>query len=82
MATFLSDLRHGIRTFLRDRGYAGVVIFTLALGIGANTTIFQFLNVLLQPLPFQDPDRVVYLVRTNAEQNVPRAPANTRDFAA
>ncbi len=40
MATFLSDLRHGIQTFLRDRGYAAVVIFTLALGIGAKTTIF------------------------------------------
>jgi hypothetical protein len=56
----LDDLRIGARTFLRNPGFASLAVVTLALGIAANTAMFSVVNgVLLRPLPFPDPDRVV-----------------------
>ncbi|HVH85612.1 MAG TPA: ABC transporter permease, partial [Terriglobales bacterium] len=56
------DLRHAARTLLRDRGFTLVVILVMAIGIGANTAMFTVVrSVLLKPLPFREPARLVML---------------------
>lgn len=56
------DLRFTLRTLRRDRAYAFIVVLVLALGVGANTAVFSVVNtLLLRPLPFHEPDRLVWL---------------------
>jgi putative ABC transport system permease protein len=60
MQTLIQDLRYGMRTLAKNPGFAVVAVLTLALGIGANTTIFSFVDLLLlRPLPFPESDRLV-----------------------
>lgn len=59
---FGRDLRHAARTLWRDRGFALVVLLVMAIGIGANTAMFTVVRaVLLKPLPFPEPERLVML---------------------
>ena len=56
------DIRYGIRSLIRNPAFTAIAIVTLSLGIGANTAIFSVVNaVLIRPLPFADPDRIVWL---------------------
>ncbi len=61
------DLKYSLRMLRKNPGFASVVIVTLALGIGANTAIFSFVNaVILNPLPFPDSSRLVVMSETNS----------------
>jgi putative ABC transport system permease protein len=62
MHTYWQDLRYGARMLLRNPAVSAVAVVTLALGIGANTATFSIVNaVMLRPLPYQNPDRLVSL---------------------
>ncbi len=80
MRAILRDVRHGVRSLYKNPGVASVVILTLALGIGANTTIFSVVNgVLLKPLPFEEPGRLVGLRERLPDEGT--IPASYRTYA-
>jgi hypothetical protein len=71
MRSILSDLRHSARSALRNRGFTAIAVLTLALGIAASASIFSVVHsVLLRPLPFPEPDRLVTVWETRPERDM------------
>jgi len=70
------ELRLAGRRLLREPGFSAIVVATLAIGIGAATTVFSVVHgVLLQPLPYRDADRVVTLWQWNQPKGIEEAPS-------
>jgi len=82
METLLKDLRYGIRSLLKQPAFALVAIGTLALAIGGNTAMFTVVNaVLLRPLPYPEPDRIVTLEGINPTRGINQSNVSVPDFA-
>ena len=72
--TFVKDLGHTLRMFRRNPGFVAAVVAALALGIGANAAIFSVVNaVILKPVPFPEPDRLVLFMNTSPQGSNPGA---------
>jgi len=86
METLWQDLRFGARVLARSPGFTAVAVLSLALGIGANAAIFSLVEaVLLRPLPFREPERLVMVWEDASQVGFPRntpAPANYADWKA
>src|SRR2546423_12339 len=84
MESLIRDTRFALRTMMKKPGFTAVAIIIMALGIGANTAIFSLVRaVLLRPLPFADPDRVVMVWEDAAYVGFPKntpAPGNFADW--
>lgn len=84
MNNLIRNIRYGLRGLWKNPGFTIVAVLSLALGIGANTAIFSLVNeVLLKPLQFRDPDRLVMVWEDATFANFPRntpAPANYADW--
>ena len=83
MESILADIRYGLRIMLKQPGFTLVAVITLALGIGANTAIFSLVNsILLRPLPFREPDRLVRMVQASPKLGLTSWGVSQADFAA
>ncbi|HSB26698.1 MAG TPA: hypothetical protein VLE19_02535, partial [Pyrinomonadaceae bacterium] len=83
MQTVWQDLRCAARMLRNKPGFTLVAVITLSLGIGANTAIFSVVNaVLLRPLPFKNPERIVSIYERRANSGEANLPISGHEFAA
>ena len=86
MADLLQDLRYGLRNLVKTPGFCVAAVLALGLGIGATTAIFSLVDgVVLRPLPYTDPERLVSLWEANHDRGLshePISPVNFVDYRA
>lgn len=82
MENLFQDLRYSIRILLGKPGFTAVAVIALALGIGANTAIFSVVNaILLRPLAYDEPERLVWIWEHNLASDVQREPISYPNFS-
>jgi len=82
MENLINDLRYGVRSFLKRPGFLAIAVSTLALGIGATTAMFTVVNsVLLRPLQFPEPERIVLLEGVNPMHGITQSNMSAPDIA-
>jgi putative ABC transport system permease protein len=78
----MQDVRYGLKLLIKNPTFTIAAVLTLALGIGATSAIFSVMNAaMLRPLPFPDPDRVVFVQETNSDIGAQRPPSAATMFA-
>src|SRR4051812_23670525 len=81
MTDFLRDLRFGVRMLVKRPGTSGLAIVALALGIGLTTTMFSIVNAaFLRGLPFEEPERIVFVGEISKQLADRPNPMNVHDF--
>ncbi len=81
MQTLVQDIRYALRMLRKNPGFTAVAVLALALGIGATTTVFSFVDaVLLRPMAYQDLDRLVVLWGMVPKQNITQSSVSPADF--
>ncbi|MEO6195170.1 MAG: ABC transporter permease [Thermoanaerobaculia bacterium] len=81
METLMQDLRYSVRTLLKSPGFATIAVLCIAIGIGANTSIFSVVNaILLRPFPYADPDRIVALHEIQPKNDIDKAGFSNLDY--
>ena len=82
MEQLFKDIRYGVRSLLHRPAFTAIAIFTLALGIGANSAMFTAVNaVLLRPLPFPEAEQLVFFEGVNASKGITQSNMSVPDFA-
>jgi putative ABC transport system permease protein len=81
VGTFWQDVRYGARTLFKNPGFTAVAVLTIGLGIGANAAIFSVVHaVLLRPLPFREPERLVSIWETRVDRGWNQASFTRANF--
>ena len=81
LETLWADIRFGARMLRKNPGFTTVVVLTLALGVGANTAIFSVVRaMLIEPLPYHQPDRLVFVWLDRSDIKYSRAPLSSPDL--
>src|SRR5688572_18121817 len=81
MENFIKDTRYMLLMLRKNPGFAATAALSLALAIGASTTVFSFVNaILLRAMPYETPDRLVILSETFRREGVERRPFSYPDY--
>src|SRR4051794_996489 len=77
----MQDLRYSIRTLLKSPGFTTIAVLCIAIGIGANTSIFSVVNaILLRPFPYADPERIVALHQIQPKSGIDEGGFSNLDY--